>query len=59
MPPPPTRYDGHRWESFARAEFLRRLGRTDEARDALRAALALVSDAAERDLLRCRLNELG
>ena len=43
----------------ARAEFLRRLGRADEARDPVRAALALVTDDGERDLLRRRLNELG
>jgi RNA polymerase sigma-70 factor (ECF subfamily) len=38
-----------------RGELLRRLGRTDEARDAYRRALALVHDAAERRLLERRL----
>jgi predicted RNA polymerase sigma factor len=36
-----------------------RLGRTDEARDAYRRALALVHDDAERRLLGRRLAELG
>jgi RNA polymerase sigma-70 factor (ECF subfamily) len=39
-------------------ELLRRLGRTDEARDAYLRALALVSDDAERRLLERRLAEL-
>jgi hypothetical protein len=42
-----------------RAELLRRLGRTDEARDAYDRALALVQDDAERRLLERRLAELG
>jgi len=42
-----------------RGELLRRLGRADEARDALRRALALVGDDAERRLLERRLAELG
>jgi RNA polymerase sigma-70 factor, ECF subfamily len=37
---------------------LRRLGRTAEARDAYRRALALVHDDAERRLLERRLTEL-
>jgi RNA polymerase sigma-70 factor (ECF subfamily) len=37
---------------------LRRLGRTEEARDAYRRALALVHDDAERRLLERRLAEL-
>jgi RNA polymerase sigma-70 factor (ECF subfamily) len=41
------------------AEFLRRLGRTTEARDAFQRALALVHDEAERRLLERRLTELG
>jgi RNA polymerase sigma-70 factor (ECF subfamily) len=41
-----------------RGELLRRLGRTDEARDAYRRALALVNDDAERRLLTRRLAEL-
>jgi RNA polymerase sigma-70 factor (ECF subfamily) len=39
-----------------RAELLRDLGRTDEARDADRRALALTANPAERTLLRRRLN---
>ncbi len=42
-----------------RGELLRRLGRTTEAADAYRDALALVHDAAERRLLERRLAELG
>jgi RNA polymerase sigma-70 factor, ECF subfamily len=41
-----------------RGELLRRLGRTDEARQAYRRALALVHDDAERRLLQRRLAEL-
>jgi RNA polymerase sigma-70 factor (ECF subfamily) len=41
-----------------RGELLRRLDRTDEARDAYRRALALVHDEAERRLLERRLAEL-
>jgi RNA polymerase sigma-70 factor, ECF subfamily len=43
----------------ARADLLRRLGRDDEAAAEYRAALALVSDGAERAYLRRRLSELG
>jgi len=42
-----------------RAELLRRLGRTQEARDAYGRALARVHDDAERRLLERRLAELG
>ncbi len=42
-----------------RAELLRRLDRTDEARAAYRNALALVHDDAERSLLERRLAALG
>jgi RNA polymerase sigma-70 factor (ECF subfamily) len=42
-----------------RGELLRRLGRTEEARDAYRRALALVHDDAERRLLEHKLDELG
>jgi RNA polymerase sigma-70 factor (ECF subfamily) len=42
-----------------RAELLRRLERTEEAREAYRRALALVPDDAERRLLERRLAELG
>jgi len=38
---------------------LRRLGRTDETRDAYVRALGLVHDEAERRLLERRLAELG
>ena len=43
----------------ARADLLRRLGRRDEAAGAYTAALALVSDGAERAFLRRRLAEVG
>jgi GNAT superfamily N-acetyltransferase len=42
-----------------RGELLRRLGRTEEARDAYRRGLALVHNGAERRLLERRLAELG
>jgi RNA polymerase sigma-70 factor (ECF subfamily) len=42
-----------------RGELLRRLGRTDEAGDAYRRALALVHDDAERRLLQRRVSQLG
>ena len=42
-----------------RGELLRRLGRTEEAREAYGRALALVHDDAERRLLERRLAELG
>jgi RNA polymerase sigma-70 factor, ECF subfamily len=42
-----------------RGELLRRLGRTDEARDAYRRALALVDEDAERRLLERRLADLA
>jgi RNA polymerase sigma-70 factor (ECF subfamily) len=42
----------------AKGELLRRLGRTDEARDELQHALALVHDEAERRLLRRKLAQL-
>lgn len=50
--------DDYRYLHSTRAELLRRLGRTDEARDAYRRALALVVDDAERRLLERRLAEL-
>ncbi len=43
----------------ARADLLRRLGRPAEAAEAYAAALALVSDGAERAFLRRRLAEVG
>ena len=42
-----------------RGELLRRLGRSDEARDAYRRALALVHDEAERRFVERRLAELA
>jgi RNA polymerase sigma-70 factor, ECF subfamily len=51
--------DDYRYLHSARGELLRRLGRTDEARDAYRRALELAHDDAERRWLERRLNELG
>jgi RNA polymerase sigma-70 factor, ECF subfamily len=51
--------DGYRYLYATRGELLRRLGRTDEARDAYRRALALAHDDAERRLLERRVAELG
>jgi RNA polymerase sigma-70 factor (ECF subfamily) len=48
----------YRYLHSARAELLRRLGRTSEAREAYRRALALVHDDAERRLFERRLAEL-
>jgi RNA polymerase sigma-70 factor, ECF subfamily len=50
--------DGYHYLHATRAELLRRLGRTDEAREALGRALDLVHDDAERRLLTRRLAEL-
>ena len=49
----------YRYLHSTRGELLRRLGRTDDARDAYLRALALVHDTAERRLLERRLAELG
>jgi RNA polymerase sigma-70 factor, ECF subfamily len=43
----------------SKAEALRRLGRPDEAAEAYRAALALVTNAAERRYLEKRLAEVS
>jgi RNA polymerase sigma-70 factor (ECF subfamily) len=51
--------EDYRYLHSTRGELLRRLGRTEEARDAYRRALALVHDDAERRLLERRLVELG
>jgi RNA polymerase sigma-70 factor (ECF subfamily) len=51
--------DDYRYLHSTRGELLRRLGRTEDARDAYRRALALVHDDAERRLLERRLAELG
>jgi RNA polymerase sigma-70 factor (ECF subfamily) len=51
--------EDYRYLHSTRGELLRRLGRTAEARDAYRRALALAHDDAERRLLERRLAELG
>src|SRR5205814_7795781 len=51
--------EDYRYLHSTRGELLRRLGRTTEARDAYRRALALVDDDAERRLLERRLAEVG
>jgi RNA polymerase sigma-70 factor (ECF subfamily) len=51
--------EGYHYLHATRAELLRRLDRTEEAREAYRRALALVADDAERRLLERRLAELG
>ena len=50
--------EDYRYLHSTRGELLRRLGRTEEARDAYRRALTLVHDDAERRLLERRLAEL-
>jgi len=50
--------EGYHYLHSTRGELLRRLGRTDEAREAFRQALALVDDDAERRLLERKLAEL-
>jgi RNA polymerase sigma-70 factor (ECF subfamily) len=49
--------DGYRYLHSTRGELLRRLDRTEEAREAYRRALALADDDAERRLLERRLNQ--
>jgi RNA polymerase sigma-70 factor (ECF subfamily) len=51
--------DRFRYLHSTRAELLRRLGRTDDARAALERAIALTDDGAERRLLERKLGELG
>ena len=51
--------DDYHYLHATRAELLRRLDRTDEARDAYRRALTLVHDDAERRLLERQLADLG
>lgn len=51
--------EDYRYLHSTRGELLRRLGRTAEARDAYRRALALVRDDAERRLLERRMAELA
>jgi len=51
--------DDFRYLHSTRAELLRRLGRTSEARDAYRRARELTDDGAERRFLERRLTELA
>jgi RNA polymerase sigma-70 factor (ECF subfamily) len=51
--------DGYRYLHSTRAELLRRLGRIDEARNALERAMELTRDDAERRLLDRKLAALG
>ena len=51
--------DDFRYLHSTRAELLRRLGRTDEARDAYRRARQLTDDGAERRFIERRLTELA
>ena len=51
--------DDFRYLHSTRAELLRRLGRTDDARDAYRRARELTDDGAERHFLERRLTELA
>ena len=51
--------DGYRYLHSTRAELLRRLGRIDEARDALERAMGLTRGDAERRLLDRKLAALG
>jgi len=53
------RLDDFRYLHSTRAELLRRLGRTDEARHAYRLARQLTDDGAERRFLERRLTELA
>jgi RNA polymerase sigma-70 factor (ECF subfamily) len=50
--------EDYRYMHSTRGELLRRLGRTEEARDAYHRALALIHDDAERRLIERRLAEL-
>ena len=51
--------EDYRYLHSTRAELLNRLGRTEEAREAYRQALALVNDDAEQRLFERRMAELG
>jgi len=53
------RLAGYRYVPAARADMLRRLGRSGEAADAYREALALTANRAERAFLEARLAECG
>ena len=50
---------GYGYLPAARADFLRRLGRVDEAREAYTEALFLTENAVERNFLTARLQALG
>jgi RNA polymerase sigma-70 factor (ECF subfamily) len=50
---------GYGYLSASRADFLRQLGRTSEARLAYEEALLLTGNAVERDFLAARLDQLG
>jgi predicted RNA polymerase sigma factor len=50
---------GYGYLPAARADFLRRLGRVEEARTAYAEALALTENVVERDFLAGRLASLG
>jgi RNA polymerase sigma-70 factor, ECF subfamily len=50
--------DGYRYLHSTRAELLRRLGRSEEARAAYRRALELTESGPERRFLRSRLDAL-
>jgi predicted RNA polymerase sigma factor len=50
---------GYGYAAAARADFLRRLGRTDEARISYEEALLLTENAAERAFLSRRMEELS
>ena len=54
-----SRLDGYHLFHAARAELLRRLGRTDDARAADRRALDLTENPAERRLLETRIAQAG
>jgi RNA polymerase sigma-70 factor (ECF subfamily) len=55
----PLDLDGYHYLHATRGELLRRLGRMDEAREALHRALVLATDDAERRLLERRLAEFA
>jgi RNA polymerase sigma-70 factor (ECF subfamily) len=50
---------GYQWFWSARADLLRRLERNDEAEEAYRRALELVTNPVERRFLERRLDEVG
>src|SRR3954468_9526855 len=50
---------GYGYLPAARADFLRRLGRVEEAREAYTEALFLTENAVERDFLTTRMRQLG